>query len=383
MSPHSEVTFGPAGVMIRWDDGAVALIDPLVLAANCRCHECRDSITGQRKNVVPVDSPEFELSHEDPAVLKFRGGSHHGFVAIGDFRPFARPRGSLPNKRFWRGDEDDNLPFYSWSTPFEEWEIDRLCTALVVEGFAVIRHGPAAKGTVESFARLFTRIKENRFGRTFEVKSVARPDNLAFGAGDLPIHTDNPYRDPVPSLQFLHCVTPAASGGGSVIVDGEGVCRDLKDKQPEVFELLTSTPVRFRYETQGVAFEAVSPLIECRTNGELAIRYNDRSMLGPMTADASGFYRAFAALTDALFSTNRRVLFDLAAGDLYVVDNHRMLHGRSGFSTTSPRFLEGCYGERDWAESRARLAFANRRLTGVSDYSRGASKHSLSPHRAS
>ena len=32
------------------------------------------------------------------------------------------------------------------------------------------------------------------------------PTNLAYTRAGLQVHTDNPYRDPVPSLQLLYCL---------------------------------------------------------------------------------------------------------------------------------------------------------------------------------
>lgn len=45
-------------------------------------------------------------------------------------------------------------------------------------------------------------------------------NNLAFTGARITPHTDNPYRDPVPTLQLLHCLTSAAVGGDSGLVDG-------------------------------------------------------------------------------------------------------------------------------------------------------------------
>ena len=48
----------------------------------------------------------------------------------------------------------------------------------------------------------------------------------------------------------------------------------------------------------------------------------------------------------------------LGAGDLYIVDNHRVMHGRTGFSSGGARHLQSCYIERD--ELASRLAVLER-----------------------
>jgi gamma-butyrobetaine dioxygenase len=42
----------------------------------------------------------------------------------------------------------------------------------------------------------------------------------------------------------------------------------------------------------------------------------------------------------------------MGAGDLYIVDNHRVMHGRTGFSSGGARHLQSCYIERDELVSR-------------------------------
>jgi gamma-butyrobetaine dioxygenase len=41
----------------------------------------------------------------------------------------------------------------------------------------------------------------------------------------------------------------------------------------------------------------------------------------------------------------------LGPGDLFIVDNLRVLHGRNGFSDTGERHLQGCYADRDGLRS--------------------------------
>ena len=41
------------------------------------------------------------------------------------------------------------------------------------------------------------------------------------------------------------------------------------------------------------------------------------------------------------------VTFKLAPGELFIVDNTRVLHARKGFSGAGKRWLQGCYADRD------------------------------------
>ena len=45
------------------------------------------------------------------------------------------------------------------------------------------------------------------------VRVTATPSNLAYTGLPISPHTDNPYRDPVPTVQLLHCLSNAVDGG--------------------------------------------------------------------------------------------------------------------------------------------------------------------------
>ncbi|MCP4294706.1 MAG: hypothetical protein GY786_03785, partial [Proteobacteria bacterium] len=61
----------------------------------------------------------------------------------------------------------------------------------------------------------------------FNVVSQKQPNDLAYTSIELESHTDNPYRKPVPSIQFLFCIENSCEGGDSTVVDGFKVASDL------------------------------------------------------------------------------------------------------------------------------------------------------------
>src|SRR5918995_1308546 len=83
-----------------------------------------------------------------------------------------------------------------------------------------------------------------------DVRSTAEASDLAYTSLPLDPHTDNPYRDPVPGVQLLHCLVNETAGGLSTLVDGFAAARALADRDPDAFALLSRTPVRFRYQDQ-------------------------------------------------------------------------------------------------------------------------------------
>ena len=225
-------------------------------------------------------------------------------------------------------------------------------------GFALLTGVPAEPGMVCKVIELFGCVRETNYGRLFDVVSVENPANLAYTGLALGNHTDNPYRDPVPQLQLLHCLKAAAEGGESIAVDGFFAAARLQREHPDDFALLTRHAAPFRYVEKGkVDIQARAPLIELDVEGAVrAVRYNNRSA-APLDLPeeiVEPYYRAYRRFGRLLHDSDATVGFKLAAGDLFIVDNQRVLHGRRGFGK-GRRHLQGAYSDKDGLLSKLRV----------------------------
>ena len=219
-------------------------------------------------------------------------------------------------------------------------------------GFAVMTETPTAPGTLCQVAELFGFVRETNYGRWFEVRAEVNPSNLAYTNLGLQAHTDNPYRDPVPTLQILACLENSVEGGDSIVVDGFKVAERLQAEHPSGFDLLSRHCARFAYEgSPGVRLRAKRPMIELGPDGELiAIRFNNRSAAAftdiPYT-DMEAYYAAYRRFAELIEDPAMAVSFKLKPGELFIVDNTRVLHARRSFSGTGTRWLQGCYADKD------------------------------------
>jgi len=175
-------------------------------------------------------------------------------------------------------------------------------------------------------------------------------ENLAYTGLAITPHTDNPYRDPVPTLQLLHCLNNAAVGGDSGLVDGFAAAVALRERHRPAFEVLTGTPVRYRFDSQEAHLTAVAPMIGLDAAGCVReIRFNNRSMhvvpLAP--AEARMFYAAYRTFAELLMEPAAQLNFRLAPGDCLVFDNTRVLHARTAFDAVGHRHLQGTYADLD------------------------------------
>jgi gamma-butyrobetaine hydroxylase len=324
---------------------------PLWLRDNCQCPECRHE-SGQRLldtrslpddlSVVTVDG--YEVSFSD------------GHTSVFDPDWLRANAGDPPpsTRRLWGAEIQDALPMARYDDVAAGGEALRRWLASTDElGFAILTGGPTEPETVTRTAELFGFVRETNYGRLFDVKTVVNPTNLAYTGLGLGAHTDNPYREPTPTLQLLHCLASSADGGENTLVDAFRVAQDL---QRDDFELLARTPLRFRYADAETELEAETPVISLDARGEVqAVHYNTRSAQAfRLPEDAVGrYYEAYLRFGRMLEEPAYRIQFKLGAGDLFIVDNLRVLHGRTGYAATDgERHLQGCYADRDGLRSR-------------------------------
>jgi gamma-butyrobetaine dioxygenase len=65
------------------------------------------------------------------------------------------------------------------------------------------------------------------------------------------------------------------------------------------------------------------------------------------------YYSARNKISELYNSNQYRIEFKLLPGDLLMMDNHRLLHGRTTYDANEGnRFLQGCYIDYDSTEGR-------------------------------
>lgn len=219
-------------------------------------------------------------------------------------------------------------------------------------GFAHLSDGPVEEGALLKVAALFGYVRETNYGPYFEVRTEVNPTNLAYTGLGLQAHTDNPYRDPVPTLQILYCLENSAEGGDSMVVDGFRAALALKDESPAGFDLLSRYCARFDYAgSAGVRLSARKPMIELAPDGELvAVRFNNRSAAAFTDVpydQMEAYYAAYRRFGEIIDDPQMEVAFKLSPGESFIVDNTRVLHARRGYSGVGSRWLQGCYADKD------------------------------------
>jgi gamma-butyrobetaine dioxygenase len=346
------------------------------LRHNCPCPDCRDPVTGQRLLKI-TDIPNglvatVTAQHDTEVVVTFAPDGHRASfrrdwlaaqaLAAQD-RAGPDPR-TEDGKVLWRAADlaaPPGPPTADWAAYTSDDRVRAGCLDAVARyGCALLRGVPVSPGMVLEVAATFGYVRQTNYGRLFDVRVEPDPDNLAFTSREIAPHTDNPYRDPVPTLQLLHCLRDARSngntaGGDTGLVDGFAAAAALRAEDPESFGVLTGTPVPFGYVDKETELTARQPLISLSPRGRIAgIRYNERSMRPP-ASDA--FFAALRAWAELLARPEFPLRQRLSPGDCLIFDNTRVLHARTAFeapvpsntvpSNTGERHLQGCYADLD------------------------------------
>ena len=224
--------------------------------------------------------------------------------------------------------------------------------AVVRFGFGRIVGGSTRPGALFEVVDLFGYVRETNYGRHFEVRTEVNPTNLAFSSLGLQAHTDNPYRDPVPTLQVLYCLENSAEGGENILVDGFRASERLRQERPDDFEVLSRYCARFQYAGDASTnLSARRPILELAPDGELtAIRFNNRSLAAvtdvPFEA-MDAWYGAYRRLGVIVDDPAMQVMVRLEPGECFLLDNTRVLHARKAYSGSGKRWLQGCYADKD------------------------------------
>ena len=234
---------------------------------------------------------------------------------------------------------------------FEKEEMYNALVSFYKYGFVIFKDVPTKDNFLINFANSIGSVRRTNFGEFFNVRSKPNPNDLAYTSLPLAPHTDNPYRNPVPCIQILHCIENNVQGGLSTLVDGFTVTEKLKKDFPKYYKILSEVKVRFQFVDQSVVLEDWAEMIRVDENGEFKqVRFSPRLDFVPLLDldKLELYYNARKKISELYNSDKYRIQFKLSPGDLLMMDNYRLLHGRTAYdSNEGDRFLQGCYIDYD------------------------------------
>jgi gamma-butyrobetaine dioxygenase len=350
-------------LVIEWYDGKESRVYAHWLRDHCQMPTSINTNNGQRLFSV-VDIPEetyIEKAYKDEkgnVCVLFQPENHLSVFSQNwliqncyDLNLHFDDR-SERQKKLWQKDTfEAGLPFVDFESMCndESGKLDMLRLIRDV-GFVVLENVPTKEGQVLKVISELGYTRETNYGALFEVRTEVNPNNLAYTNMGLGSHTDNPYRDPVPTVQLLHCLESSTEGGDSVLVDGFKAATVLRQESKEDFDILTSTWINFRFSDAKTDLRSRVPMIELNDNNEIVkVRYNNRSIdtIKLPTNKIRHFYKAYRHWSEIIERDDLKIIFKLSEGDLMLLDNTRIMHARTAFSKKGKRYLQGAYTDLD------------------------------------
>lgn len=231
--------------------------------------------------------------------------------------------------------------------------------ALVDYGTVRVRDVSTDEARTEQLAAMASLIRETPHGRIYDVRTLPKVHNLAYGADGLSLHVDGSYHYHSPGPMLFHFIETTPRGGDTVLADGFQIARRLEAEIPEGFDLLCRLPWRNAYWNAGMDFRASAPAIGIDRDGDLTHVILNQYTSFPDHFDAGEIESAYGAwrqIHEIAGRPEMQVRMKMPAGDALFFDNRRVLHARTAFDPNEgPRRLRSCYMERDTLHSNLRV----------------------------
>lgn len=151
------------------------------------------------------------------------------------------------------------------------------------------------------------------------------------------IHTDGPQIAIPPKFLIMTCLQNSKSGGESIVVNGEKIFKFVKANKHKFFKLLTNNVYFERRgfkQDQNYVFK--KPIFKVRNKKFQYMRYlKDYIVSGykiKETLIKNELDNAFNYLDNCLESKKFQKVYKMRKGDIIIINNHKMAHGRRKFS---------------------------------------------------
>lgn len=142
---------------------------------------------------------------------------------------------------------------------------------------------------------------------------------ISAGHGEFALHTDQSFLDRPARFVLLHCWRPAPAGGITRLADSRAIAASV-----DRVEWIAWTQLRLPYPCGD----------RCSLESGV-VRFNASECAASLSATQRSWLARFTGSLERIACETR-----LASGDLLLLDNRRMLHGRTAFDAASGRLLK-------------------------------------------
>jgi len=326
------------------------------LRDHCRCSSCYDAATSQRIFDIadlPLQiRPARVQLEEDTLHLTWPDGHVTEYSLQFLWQNFNTGRSSAvkDSRQPWK---KLSFPPQSTITVTEQslmegkQGLQQLLYFLHKYGLVFVSDVEPTKEATQAVVEAVAPIRETFYEKVWHMHSGEKAfADSAYSSVALGAHTDNSYLGQPSRLQVFHITKMATEGGDTLLVDGLSVARIMEEKHPEAFEFFSTKHIPSEYIDSTRHFRALYKVFEHDPQTGLLERFSynpyDRAPLSSLSVtDTEKFYEHFKHLRNVVNKESSETWIKLAPGTVMIVDNWRVMHGRSGFR--GARSMAGCY----------------------------------------
>ncbi|XP_070557980.1 gamma-butyrobetaine dioxygenase-like [Ptychodera flava] len=359
-------------LLLEWNDGTVSRYPFVWLRDNCRCMSCWHHDAYGRISLIEdldVDIKPTGVTLSDGGVKVYiHWPDNHTSPFETSLLKDVTFKEETPKKktRMWGHELRDEMPTFQFdSVMSDDSELLQFLEALRDVGLTLLKGAPAETGNIAKLAERISYLKLTSYGHVHTVKSKAGANSLAYTGHKLSLHTDLPHFDYTPNLSVFHCIKQCGgtTGGESMFADGFKTALQLKDEDPEAFQILCDTSCDFiekgvdmvEYHTK-----CSWPIFSFDRNGDIAKVHHSNMLrdtrLRMPIEKVYPYYKAVKTYDNLIHREENMVSFRMQPGDMVMFENTRVLHGRKAFEVTEDavRHLETAYLDWDGVYSKIR-----------------------------
>ncbi|KAM3968366.1 trimethyllysine hydroxylase [Aphomia sociella] len=362
MSAIQEVKLVERTLEIQFDKNITLRLEDCWLRDHCRCSSCYHASTFQRaKHILDIpDSKIISAKNNNNQVILLWDDGHKSvyeadFLAQFEYKKWSDGRRLKPI--LWHGAEvAEKISRVQVNEFLNTMSGNRnVLQSLLDYGVALIEGVDATLEATEVVCKALGGVQHTVFGGMWQFTTRADHADTAYTNLPLAAHNDSTYFTESTGLQILHCFEHSGgSGGETILVDGFYGAARLRDEHPLDYDFLTTFNIEAEYIEEGHHHKHSAPVIKIdeKTKDLVQIRFNvyDRSPMAFTSGDdCRSYYRSLRNLGRQYEDLANQWHFKLKPGTVLVIDNFRVLHGRTGFTGT--RILGGSYVSRsDWLD---------------------------------
>ncbi|XP_071947705.1 gamma-butyrobetaine dioxygenase-like [Antedon mediterranea] len=373
-------------ISVQFSDNTETRYPFVWLRDNCRCSECHDKSSVHRIQLlenldIDVHPIKTEMHIDGHSIIMQWSDDHKSEYPVNWLKDVKFPAAldliDDMDVKYWGSEmTKEKMPRFS----FHDVMSDESClyswlASLHTYGFSILDNLGDNDKNLFRLAEKVSYPRQTCYGEDFVVKSNPDPTNLAYTSYRLCLHTDLPFYKYEPGIQILHCIQSSEHGGSNEFADGFKVADDLRQKDPDIYDILSSVHINFVDEGKDEVANTPyvlsdwKPIIRLDEKGQIKqVNFNNhvrgvQMSVGP--EDVKKVYHALATFNSALYQKDNFTSFKLKEGEAACFNNTRVLHGRSAFTvppgSQNPRHLQGIYIDWDVIYARMRAIAADKK----------------------